>query len=530
MLILKEPISLKSLSNLVYVQDGFWERLEGNYKLIQAKYQAEDLFLLLNQPPEVYVQEHQMTTLVVNNQNQTKQKITLEMIHNLFNRLLMAGTKRFTYQDAVFVQSMLAKLGVRNVSEFMRQLYEMQRETRQVSQLSDLYETYMEAVGTIIQSAKKYREEKQDLQGEDPHALYWIHDEIFKRLQTGNVYHTIAAFQKDAVNAAKIGNLETSMAEHSKTSALLKLNMLENGVWQTSTPLPDSRVNIFEKDADRKAVSRDEWLNKLAFAVLLNISDQLYQLRCGHIQKNRRFWLQFEGNFRQITERTWECFLAYHLQGKYLSRTYAKNQYQKTISELRRQEIVHLQKVLGISENGREGKIIQKKEYAAALEQEVYRLNEENRKKWQEAQTAQKELPENRQIKFDQERTRRETLLMLEYPEMEEHDFDREPWEQKVPLFHKESQTASPEIIREQVGNPLQLQRNVAKTSRKVETERMMVKQQVRTQEDHFWKQNTENISEVLQRGILRQMDRISDQVYRKLEKKLADERKRRGY
>lgn len=430
MLILKEPIKLKSFSLMVNVQDGFLDRLEGNYMLMQQKYDSKDLFYLLNQAPEVYVKERKMTTIVVNNQNQTNQKIRLEMIHNLFNRLMMAGTDRFTYQDAVFVQSMLAKLGVRNVSEFMKQIYEMQRDTRQVSQLSDLYETYMESVRTIVQNAKKYKEEKQEQQKEENYIapLYWIHDEIFKRLQTGNVYHTISAFQKNAVNFIGIRNKET------------------------------------------------------------------------------------EGNFHRIMGHTWERFLAYHLQ----MGCGAGTEEARILEELN--QINHIQ------EEPLES-LAQEEKHERKLKQQVFRLNEENKKKWEETKTAGRQLQESRQVKFDSQRTRREILFLLEQPEISD-----ESLEQKIQLCHKEIQTVSPEVVREEIGKPAKLQQNTEKTTRQVQTQRIAVKQQVHTQEEHLWKHNTENFSEVLQRGIQRQMERISDQVYRKLEKKLADERKRRGY
>ena len=153
MLILKEPVKLKSLSPIIRRTDGFYERMHTNYQVLWAKYGPEDLFHLLSLPPQVYVNESGMTTFVTQNHNQMNQEVRLLLVHNLINRLMTAEPSRLTYQDMVYVQSMLQRLGVKNVSEFMEQLYETREGTQNIRKLTGLYEKNMTVLKEAVQAA-----------------------------------------------------------------------------------------------------------------------------------------------------------------------------------------------------------------------------------------------------------------------------------------------------------------------------------------------------------------------------------------
>ena len=57
MLILKEPLKLKSLSPIAGRSDGFFDRMNANYQVLWAKYRPEELFHLMILPPEIYINE-----------------------------------------------------------------------------------------------------------------------------------------------------------------------------------------------------------------------------------------------------------------------------------------------------------------------------------------------------------------------------------------------------------------------------------------------------------------------------------------
>ena len=351
MLIIKEPIKLKSLSPIVSRSDGFCERMNANYQVLWAKYNPEDLFHLISQPPEVYVGEGSMTTVVTQNLNQMNQEVRFEMVHNLINRLMMADSPRFTYQDMVFVQSMLQKLGVKNVSEFMEQLYEMREDTQNIRQLQELYETNMTVLGRAFADAGRQQgiTEPQDvqIQKEKETLIYRLHQEIFDRLKSEEVYHFAAVFQRDAVHQYhQIRSQETKMAEQMRTLLVLRLHRLKDEALPGNSLLLDHRVNLYEEGAVDDSFREDGILNELAGAVLLNLSDNLYLLRADEIKEGQVPWFRFQGDLSQIFKNTLNRFQTGHLTIHSKRRQETYRFLQRSVQAFRRQEIRQLRKVL----------------------------------------------------------------------------------------------------------------------------------------------------------------------------------------
>ncbi len=346
MLILKEPLKLKSLSPIAGRSDGFFDRMNANYQVLWAKYRPEELFHMMSVPPEIYINEGGAAAFITQNENHITQEVRLEMVYNLLNRLMMAGSPQFTYQDSVYVQTMLQKLGVKNVSEFMRQLYEMQEDTQNVRQLSELYEMNLTVLTKAVRNVK---EQSEQVRGE-PQILYRLHQEIFRRLRSSDVYHTVTAFQKDAVyHYRQIEGQEAGIAEQSRTLSMLRLHELESHVLEERYPLMSHRVNLYEEGMEEN-YQEETVQNELAGAVLLNLSDHFYQLRINELRENRVFWYQFRGDLKQVLENTLNRFQNSHLQGM-SGRSYEfYRSYQESVNAFRRQEISRIKEVLRAEE------------------------------------------------------------------------------------------------------------------------------------------------------------------------------------
>ncbi len=374
MLILKEPLELKSLSPIIGQSDGFFDRMNANYQVLWAKYKQEELFHMMSLPPEIYINEGESATFITQNESHATQEMRLEMVYNLLNRLMMAGAPQFTYQDGVYVQTMLHKLGVKNVSEFMRQLYEMQEDTQNVKQLSELYERNLTVLKKAVRNVKEQservihkpqkiletRKEKELRNIQEPpeeiqesleerdreRILGRLHQEIFRRLRSSDVYHTVTAFQKDAVyHNRQIKSQEAGMAEQTRTLSMLRLHELESRVLEENYPLMSHRVNLYEEGMEEN-YQEETVQNELAGAVLLNLSDSFYQLRVNELRENRILWYQFKGDLRQILEDTLNRFQNCHLQ-RISGRDYEfYRSYQESVNAFRRQEITRLKEVL----------------------------------------------------------------------------------------------------------------------------------------------------------------------------------------
>lgn len=383
MLILKEPIKLRSLFPMVPLTDGFFERIDANYKQLQAKYNTEELFYLLNQSPESYSEEDGMTTIVTQNRNERNQEVRLEMVYNLFNRLMMSDSSDFTYQDTVFVHNMLEKLGVRNVSEFMKQLYEIQQDTKNTKQLLNIYRNHTETLRTMIESVNMQEEKEGKKDNTDNHTfpVYWMHNEIFKRLQTGNVYHTVAAFQKDKVHyQSSIGTGEIEMAGQIHTSEALELRSLENKILMSENTLLEHRVNIYEEGTEEGSGEKEQIIHELAQAVLLNIAGNLYQSGSERRVSGKNLWYRFEGEFHQVLEDTFNRFSKYHFHDIREARHSTPNLYQHNVNELRKEKILKLHNILEVSEKKDIKNIASEEKFVniESLKENVYLSDEEN--------------------------------------------------------------------------------------------------------------------------------------------------------
>ncbi|MBR3607405.1 MAG: hypothetical protein IKL51_07520, partial [Lachnospiraceae bacterium] len=79
------------------------------------------------------------------------------------------------------------------------------------------------------------------------------------------------------------------------------------------------------------------------------------------------------------------------------------------------------------------------------------------------------------------------------------------------------------------------LEENRTLTQKQIQNE-VLHKEQVRIttvenrEEHHIAQKNNRDIAELIDRGVKRQIGVISDQVYHRLEKKLSNEKKRRGF
>lgn len=117
MLTIREPITLTAQPSIVTVSDHFAERMTANYKVMTGRINEEDMLHFISVPPEIYLAEGNEGSFVNLKNTNNIQNTNIELINNVINRILVSDTYHMTYQDKVFVTSVLKKLGVTDVSE-----------------------------------------------------------------------------------------------------------------------------------------------------------------------------------------------------------------------------------------------------------------------------------------------------------------------------------------------------------------------------------------------------------------------------
>ena len=130
MLTLVKPIELKNKDITSCVSAGLAYRIRDNYQLIDSQISSTDFLHVLTNPLEVFLAEGSNVNILNQNTNYINvQQKKIDVINQLVNRLLLRSNVDFTYQDKVYVTTILNKLGIKNHQDFINQITEVIDET-----------------------------------------------------------------------------------------------------------------------------------------------------------------------------------------------------------------------------------------------------------------------------------------------------------------------------------------------------------------------------------------------------------------
>ena len=212
MLKLREPIQLHSIRPFVSEADGFAQRIIGNYELLGAHITPKELLFALNSPPEAQEQQPGMTTIAVQNTMTDQRTVVMDVVNNVVNRILLSESPSFTYQDTVYLETALRKLGIEDVKLFLSQTSRLQQENRSLSALFQLYrqeraEAARGGSQAELPEAREQAARPQPSPAGDTAEVRPMYQEIFQRLSTASIYQTMASYM-NALSAV------SSVAEH----------------------------------------------------------------------------------------------------------------------------------------------------------------------------------------------------------------------------------------------------------------------------------------------------------------------------
>lgn len=347
MLTIHTPIELTVDPSVLQLNDNFTERLTGNYKIIGSGIKPEDMLHFMSEPPEVYLEEGGMTALIDNKTVFENRTLKMDVINNVLNRILVSDTYRMTYQDKVFIESVLSRIGVTDVKEFISQVQNIRQEMKNVSRLTDLYWSEGEILSQLLEyrqemakdtATRETQEEKQEQEN-----LLWLHQNIMNRLQTGAVYQELKNYLSATISHHKfITDAEMQISEQTITAQNILLNKLKNYTTMEEQPLVYHYLNTYEMgDETQVSESHIRTVNRVVQAVLLNALHQMYALRTEELLSQNNVWYELAGAVYQATENTFRRFEAYH-ERNYISLrdadTYAKMVQQYQTNEIRAME------------------------------------------------------------------------------------------------------------------------------------------------------------------------------------------------
>jgi len=206
MIMLKQPLRLKSLSGITY-NDTFSEKIRANYEFMTAVMPKEELLHLLLEEPEQEGQRSAVTMIVENIAAVNRNEIMIELLNQLFNRILMVGQQGITYQDNVYISSVLRKLGITDINTFLQRLKSSKEEYFLKNQLLKKYEQEKELLKLYCQS-ENGRLEKKKLENEGfgngkegdrilaesagNEKENYLYEDVARRLGTMEIYQTVS--------------------------------------------------------------------------------------------------------------------------------------------------------------------------------------------------------------------------------------------------------------------------------------------------------------------------------------------------
>ncbi len=346
MLTIKGPIELTCQTGMVSSWEGFYHRICGNYQMISAGIHREDLLHVAAVPPEVYIGEGGMTSLVNQTAIQNTQETKLEIINNLLNRVALTENIALTYQDRVYITDVLKKLGIENVNQFMTQVARLKQETQTTKQLISLYGNHLEELTQMVEEYR-YEEKKSEVVTENvrrQQELY-LHEDIMNRLRTGAVYQILHHFYSSYNGSSQyVASQELQITEQKRVSSHILLNQLRNEAQDQKASFVYRRQNHYETmDMEESQITSETVSAQITSAVLLNLIDNLYFSRFERQKREGQVWLHIENALYQTAANTlWR--MKNETTGRFLTRERKEllSQYQRQVHERELQALCQL--------------------------------------------------------------------------------------------------------------------------------------------------------------------------------------------
>ncbi len=318
MLKIKAPLKTVCNTNIAGSYDGFNERIAANYGMLNVNLTPEDFLHFVTQPPEIYLGEEGMTTIVDSVNMYQNNSSKLDIVNNVINRITLYDESTLTYQDKVFISNVLRKLGIKDVQVFMNQVRNLKNEATNSEELINLYWEHSDEIRELKERILKEDETTVIEKGEDEEAAVnnYLYENIMKRLKTAAVYQEISNFvTENTRNTSNVSNAELKISEQTNIAKNVLLNYLQNNTFEESEPLNYQNINAYEyRSGDINNMSDTQIRNQLVEAAVLSVINQVYTTRLSEITSKNDIWLNIKNAFLDAADNTFERFEYNHLE------------------------------------------------------------------------------------------------------------------------------------------------------------------------------------------------------------------------
>ncbi len=441
MLTISAPIEIKAKTTYLRDPEAFYQRITGNYSLMETRIEEEDLLHIASTPPEIYVTEGEgMTSILTQNQRNETNLQKVEILNNVLNRIVASADVELTYQDKVFITDALYKLGVKDDRKFMNAFYRMAEETKNTNTLINIYLQRAGELKELVESIESRQKEitKQEITATESERENYLYNSVMKRLKTGAIYQIVSNFNR-SVTENEIENNEYSISDQSYTAQHILLSVLRERAGVSGENLVFLNSNVYEEDIENNENGISTVRNQITAAVLMDLLKNIYHTAYDRFYGRTENYYRFEDTFFKSSDHTFlrllnntdESYINYLESEEYITEN----------NNLTSTEIELLQR-------GEEGQMSE--EELLQITQTINEINVQNEKRRQEYERAFEKIREKhieRETTGGMEKTRQDGVLALSNPEeLKEVLAQRqEKRQKKQDLIMREMQTLFPD-------------------------------------------------------------------------------------
>ena len=306
MLTISSPIEIKAKTAYINDPEAFYQRIVGNYSLIETRIDEEDLLHIATTPPEIYVTEGEgMSSLLVQNQRNENNIQKVDIINNVLNRIVASANVELSYQDRVFISDALYKLGIKDDRKFMNAFYKMAEETNNVSSLISLYFEKGEGIKELmteleIRSKRENLINNSEIIRERENILY---TRVLDRLHTGEIYQIVSNYNR-STEENEIDAREYSISNQTYTASHMLLSLLRE-----STKASDSGEiyldnSLYEENIDNENINDISVKNEITKAMFFDLLKNIYHAGIDKFLNKYDIYYNFTDTFYGASNET----------------------------------------------------------------------------------------------------------------------------------------------------------------------------------------------------------------------------------
>lgn len=483
--------------------EGFALRIMGGYRFFGCRITPRDLIHMAVTPYEVFVEQGQSLTLVEQNIN-LRQQMKAELAGQLINRLLLDRKTGDTYQNRAFISVVLQKLGIRNKDEFIRDVKKSIGLEQETAKLLELYKKKLHVLAVLTVKAQGQAKSRKKKKSPEQETKLYLQDSVFERLKSpllcSRLYELYKGTRRDFKGAA------LNFMEHLGQAKRAELMSLRNQLYERGLPGKFESPNPYEWG--RSGSTDSAWgtiESKLSAAVLLGMSREASQY--AFQEKRPGFsWLELKDTFFQGASTTVERFLKLHRT----IQTADMDMQRSMLEQMEEGTAKEVRILRSIEENTKKTKLAQAFEESFKYSRTFTRLIDKRVEKKLSGQwLAAVRETEGAIKKYSRLNTSKELMRAEAWKKAElEEDpgFDlKEPGGQE--------------------GEPVREENQIKRTllwEESLETKKNSVQLE-------FTQENIKEINRLITNHMQTQMNILTDKVYTKMEKRLLEEKKRRG-